>query len=254
VLNAYQKVWIVVRFRNNGSAIWNNSGPGAVHLTTADANNAFCDTTDTPAWINCARPAGMTEASVGPGGTATFSFWYAAPTRLNLGDFATRLGLVSETVAPIAGDQPTVYTRVPAVYYAENNSSIAVYTDQSMSQTASLSNLQSAQKVWVVISFRNNGSAIWKNTGVGAVHLATADGNDPFCDTTDTPAWINCARPAGMTEASMGPGGVGTFGFWYKAPAVAAPTDYATTFQIVSEAFSSIPGDHPVLYTHVTPN
>jgi hypothetical protein len=253
-MEQFQKVWVVVRFRNNGSAIWSNSGPGAIHLATAEANNDFCDMGDSPAWINCARPAGMTESSVGPGGTATFSFWYKAPQRLNLGNYGNNLSLVSEGVANIQGDRPTIYTRVNGVYYADNNSSVTTYTDSSATHTVDPSNLQSGQKIWVVAKFRNNGSAIWNNFGPGAVHLATSDANNPFCDMGDSPAWINCARPANMTETTTGLGATGTFGFWYKAPTVTKGTAYTTKLLLVSEGFSGIPGDQPILYTYVNPS
>ncbi len=236
---AGNKVFIQIKFRNNGDAIWTNYGLGAVRLSTS-AGNPFCDT----GWISCSRVVDMKESSVGPGGYATFEFWYKAPS--TPGAYATQFALVSEMITNIIGDAPMLYTYVNPPLYANNNSQVRVFTDASMGQQINANTLSPNDKVFIQMKFRNNGNVVWKNYGSGAVRLATAN-NSYFCDLS----WINCARPANMKEAEVGLGGYATFEFWYKAPST--PGDYATRFAILAETVSGMDGEEPIIYTRVTP-
>ena len=73
-----QKVYAIVTARNTGDTTWSNSTNPVRLATTSpqDRTSSFCDMSDSPTWVSCNRAATMDEASVAPGGTATFEFWY----------------------------------------------------------------------------------------------------------------------------------------------------------------------------------
>ncbi|MEO6713499.1 MAG: hypothetical protein ABIM89_08745, partial [Mycobacteriales bacterium] len=75
-----QRVSVVVRMRNAGTATWRNSGERAVTLGTdqpRDRDSAFRD----GAWPAPHRAATLTEAEVPPGQIGTFRFHFRAPLR-----------------------------------------------------------------------------------------------------------------------------------------------------------------------------
>lgn len=96
------------------------------------------------------------------------------------------------------------------------------YTDQAKTTPVDLNNLVVGQKVYVGFKALNTGDTTWSNSGNNPVDVGTTssqDRNSLFCDTTDTPSWLGCGRPAGMKEPSVAPGQTATFEFWYQAPA-----------------------------------
>lgn len=91
------------------------------------------------------------------------------------------------------------------------------YSDSSKAVGLSTSPLRTGQRVYMVIKARNIGSSTWYNTGSNPVAVGTnapRDRTSRFCDTS----WISCNRAAKLSESSVAPGSVGTFGFWVKAP------------------------------------
>ena len=103
-----QRMYMVLKFKNTGNQVWHNSGTGAVRVAVVGSASAFCD----PTWLSCQRPAEMKEATVNPGETATFEFWYKAPTVTSDTSYMTRFGVVSETVASMTGTQQIQTTTV----------------------------------------------------------------------------------------------------------------------------------------------
>ncbi len=77
-LSPGQKVWVGILAKNTGTATWYRDGLYPVKMATASPNDRqspFCDVS----WAGCNRPARLTQASVAPGETADFGFWYVAP-------------------------------------------------------------------------------------------------------------------------------------------------------------------------------
>lgn len=88
-LRTGQRVYIGVRAKNTGTATWYPAGTYPLHLGSShpmDRPSAFCDAT----WLGCNRPATMknaadaSKASVAPGETADFGFWYIAPAKTGI--------------------------------------------------------------------------------------------------------------------------------------------------------------------------
>jgi hypothetical protein len=105
------------------------------------------------------------------------------------------------------------------------------YRWEYVGQSAS-GNLVAGQKTTWTLSARNVGTATWTNSGPNPVRLGTDRSRDrysSFCSTT----WISCARPAQLNEASVPPGGIGTFTFEVQAPANAG--NYNEYFNLLAE-------------------
>ena len=209
-----QRVYVGVQARNIGNATWTNSGNNPVRIGTnnpQNRNSVFCDNT----WISCARPANLKEASVAPGAVGTFEFWYNIPA--SGGSFNEYFNLLAEDSAWM-NDLGLFYQThaAPPTYMWQLVSQYA-YTDANKTTGADLSNLSPGQKVYIGYQAKNIGNVTWNNTGGIIVKSATSNPRDrssPFCDST----WQGCNRSAILKEASVAPGSVGTFEFWYKAP------------------------------------
>lgn len=97
------------------------------------------------------------------------------------------------------------------------------YTDATKTAAAT-SDIPPGGSIHLVLKAKNTGNATWSNT-TNPIHLATlpADTNSPFC----VQAWLSCNRPAQLQEASVAPGGVGTFEF-----DVANPTNASGVYRL----------------------
>lgn len=107
----------------------------------------------------------------------------------------------------------------------------APYRWEYVGQSAS-GNLVAGQKTTWTLSARNVGTATWTNSGSNPVRLGTdrsRDRNSAFCSTT----WSSCNRAATLNEASVPPGGIGTFTFEVQAPANAG--NYNEYFNLLAE-------------------
>jgi nicotinamide mononucleotide (NMN) deamidase PncC len=245
VLGPGQRTYMVLKFKNTGNITWHNSGSGAVRLATFNTSNSpFCDAT----WISCNRPAELKEATVNPGDVGTFEFWYKAPV-LNVDTtIVTQFGVISEMVATMSGTQQVQTTLVQKANYSATYQSVDNYTDSSKTTTVPANVLAPNQRTYMVLKFKNTGNITWHNSGSGAVRLATFNtSNSPFCDAT----WISCNRPAELKEATVNPGDVGTFEFWYKAPVLNVDTTIVTQFGVISEMVATMSGTQQVQTTLV---
>lgn len=93
---------------------------------------------------------------------------------------------------------------------------------------ADLGHLRPGQRGQITITVRNAGSATWTNSGANPVVLGTdypRDRNSALA----TGSWLSPNRPARLSEASVAPGGTGTFAFSFVTPAVGGVyTEYFT--------------------------
>jgi hypothetical protein len=210
-----QRIYIGFTAKNTGNQTWSNSGANPVRVITSgpsDRQSSFCDST----WIACNRPAVMQEASVAPGGTGTFEFWYKTPGRSFTG--YEQFNLVAEGLALMNDPQMSFYTVVSPPIYSWQVMSQYAYTDSSKSTPANPASLVSGQRIYIGFTAKNTGNQTWTKTNSNPVRVMTSGPNDhdsPFCDST----WLGCNRPTGMQENSVAPGGTATFEFWYKTPA-----------------------------------
>lgn len=85
------------------------------------------------------------------------------------------------------------------------------------------------QKIYLRIKARNIGSSTWTNSFIRVGTSRPIDRHSTFQDAS----WLNYARPAALTESSVGPGEIGTFDFVLTAPAKTGT--YREYFSLVAE-------------------
>ena len=228
-----QKVFVGFQARNTGDTAWTNTGSSPVDAGTTspqDRNSAFCDTADSPSWMGCSRPAAMQEASVAPGQTGTFEFWYKAPAQA--GTYNEHFSLVAEGIKWMNDNGLYFHTVVKPPTYTWASVGQFAFTDSSKTTAVDLTNLNPGQRVFIGFNIKNTGNVSWPQAGSNPVHSATSSPRDrisAFCD----PTWISCNRPAVVNENNLAPGQTGTVELWYQAPS--SPGIYREGFSMVAE-------------------
>jgi len=108
-----QRVYIGFAAVNTGNTTWTNTGNNPIRVGTSNArdrNSSFCD----PSWYGCNRPSSLTApASVAPGETGTFEFWYKAPSYS--GTYNEHFSLLAEGAAWMNDPGMNFYTKVMPV-------------------------------------------------------------------------------------------------------------------------------------------
>jgi hypothetical protein len=224
--------YAVVSARNIGNTTWTNSGSNPVDLGTSspqDRNSAFCDQT----WLSCNRPARLNEASVAPGQTGTFSFWMQAPYSVN----GTTL---KEYFRPVV--EGSMWMNDLGMYWQTNMQSSTTswqdldqtaYSDSSHNTPVDPANLQTNKTYYFQVKTKNTSGVTWNQGGSYPTRLGTynpQDRSSVFCDST---TWVNCSRPAKLSESSVAPGQTGTFNFTIKTPSTA--TSSKEYFRLVTD-------------------
>ena len=119
-------------------------------------------------------------------------------------------------------------------------STLPTYLDSFVSQTATnpdgtaadLAHARPGQQFRVTISVKNTGTATWTSGGSNPVLLGTYRPADRTSALT-APGWVSPTRPAHLSQASVPPGGTGTFTFPITAPdSAGTDTEY---FNLVAE-------------------
>ncbi len=113
-----------------------------------------------------------------------------------------------------------------------------------------LVNLEDKNWHTVTVKIKNTGDALWSNSGPNAVVLQTADPanrNSVFYDSS----WLASYRPAKLKEASVPPGGIGTFSFVMR-DSRGLEADYDETFKLVASGLTWIDGSQFTLHVHVS--
>jgi hypothetical protein len=221
------RVYVGFTAKNTGTATWTNSGSNPIKVGTLgpiDRMSTFCDS-----WgFGCNRPATMLEASVPPGGTATFEFWMRASAA---GSYNEHFGLVVEGKAWLSDQGLNYYSTVVPAVYSWNLTGQYAYTDVSKTVGKSTLGLLPGDRVYAGFTAQNTGNVTWSNSGANPVNVGMThplDRASPFYDSS----WLGPNRPARLKEASVAPGGTGTFEFWMNAP---APGAYPEYFSLLAE-------------------
>jgi len=244
-LVAGDRVYAVVKATNNGNVTWTNSGANPVHLATSrpqDRSSAFCD----PSWLSCNRLATMVEASVAPGQTGTFEFWYKAP--MAGGTYREYFNLVAEGASWMNDTGLSFYTVVQPPTYTWSIAGQFAFTDSSKTTPVDLTNLNPGQKVFIGFQVKNTGNVNWPQAGAHPIRSATNNPRDrisPFCDAT----WLSCNRPAVVNQDNLAPGQTSPVEFWYDAPA--KPGTYREGFSMVAEGITWMNDPGLNFYTEV---
>ena len=109
-----------------------------------------------------------------------------------------------------------------------------MFTDSSKGTPTT--SVEVGQTAWLEVRARNTGTATWTRDGGNPVHLGTSHDQDRLSAFAVTGSWLVANRPAALKEASVAPGGTGTFEFPIRAPA--QPGQYNEYFQPVAEGLA----------------
>ena len=132
----------------------------------------------------------------------------------------------------------SVPTPVPApVTYTWQWLSQAVYKDSTKSATVDIGNMQPGQKAWVVLSAKNTGTATWTRNGPNPVMLGTWNPIDRT-SAMRTGGWVSSNRPARLDQATVRPGGTGTYEFPIQLPPTASGGTFKEYFNLVAEGLT----------------
>ena len=211
--------------QNTGTATWTR---GQVNLGTArerDRVSPFTREGNGPSgWVSPNRVQ-FQEASVAPGGTATFSFWLRNDG-VAAGTYREYYQLVADNGGGWMEDYGIYWeVRVPTELEKYQ------YSHVGQSGYATLSSGQAAN-LWVKV--QNTGSATWTR---GQVNLGTSHDRDrvsPFTREGGNPSgWVSPNRVQ-FEESSVAPGQTATFSFWVRNDGVGAGT-YREYFQPVAD-------------------
>jgi hypothetical protein len=238
-----------IKLTNDSPNTWYGDGhvPVGSHpyrlMMRGYANNDFADTSD-PAWLGTQNQIKMVEASVPPGGTATFSFGIKAPSRTMAEDM--NMILVQDGVA--------VYQDFGLQFHLN---AVADYAYQVTSVSAPAAILP-GDTYYVSIKATNTGVKTWySDTNVSAqnphpIRLATPYYvNSPFAFPRLDPAWLGTQNQIKLVEDSVPPGQTGTFTALFTGPNQQI-INYVHNFELVLDGVKFIAGA-PVPLTLSTP-
>ncbi len=206
-LTGGQIATVTLRFTNTGTETWQRGVPGK-QLNLGIPGDSLAYAGMAVNWLSANRVATTLEPSVGPGGTATFTFQVKAP---NAGSYRLPLRPVVDGVAWL--DDNGVF--VPIVVDAGFHS---VWVAQSAYPT-----LAPGATTTLMLQFRNTGARTWTKGVLGEEARVGVVGDDPRWSGLGV-SWLYPDRPAAQSEPLVGPGAVGTFMFTMRAPS--APGTY----------------------------
>ena len=225
-------------FRNAGTKTWQKGVAGSeVALGVNGDNTTFSALGMNVGWPSANRVAVQNESAVAPGGIATFTFAVKAP-------FAG--GLVNIPLRPVVDgvawleDQGVVVPVVTTVNYHSRWLTQSAYPTLRAGQVSGT----------LSISFLNTGAQTWTKGLLGQeARLGVNRDNETWAGLGV--GWPSANRVAFQSEASVPPGGVGTFAFQVRAPMT--PGTYAINLRPVIDAVTWMEDEGVFLYVTVTP-
>src|SRR5438105_1159814 len=187
-------------------------------------------------WPSANRVAVQNEASVGPGAVASFTFVVKAP--FSAGTVRIPLRPVVDGVAWLEDQGVFVPVTTVVDYHSR-------WVAESAFPTLRVGQLSGP----LSISFRNAGSQSWIRGTLGQeARLAVNQDNAQWAALGVN--WLSANRVASQTEATVVPGGVGTFSFQVRAPMT--PGLYAIHLRPVIDAVTWMEDEGVFLYITVT--
>ncbi|HSX36463.1 MAG TPA: hypothetical protein VLH84_06040 [Patescibacteria group bacterium] len=232
------RVYVGLKVRNTGNVTWKNSGANPVDLGTVrgvDRTSTYYD----GSWLGVNRPARMQEATVAPGGIATFEFWMNAKN--NPGAHVEYFAPVVEGVTWMNDLGVNFYMSNINPIYSWQFMGEYAYADQTKATGKGTTGLAAGDRVYVGFVAKNTGNVTWHNSGINTVNVGMTHPLDRLSAFFDG-SWLGQNRPAHMIEPSVAPGQNGTFEFWMKTPAQSGI--YREYFSLVAEgtAWMNDPG------------
>ncbi|MEK6226757.1 MAG: CAP domain-containing protein [Chloroflexota bacterium] len=224
-------------FRNTGTKTWTKGVTGSqVALGVNGDSASFSALGMNIGWPSANRVAVQNEASVGPGAVASFSFVLKAP--LSAGTVRIPLRPVIDGVAWLE-DQGVFIAVTTVVDYHSRWVSESAFPTMRVGQISGP----------LSIVFRNAGSQTWVRGTLGQeARLAVNQDNAQWAGLGVN--WLSANRVAPQTEATVTPGGVGTFTFQVRAPMT--PGLYAIHLRPVIDAVTWMEDEGVFLYINVT--
>lgn len=225
-LNPSTSYYIRVKARNMGNRTWSRTTNPVLLGTKSDVRSTICDSS----WINCTRAALLKEVSVAPGEVGTFEFSIRTPS--TLGTVRQDFNLVSEGNAWMDDIGMHLAFGIKGPTYAWSFAGQGLFYDTARTNSANGNALSPNTTYHATLRARNNGNTTWRNTGPNPMKLGTnnpIDRRSGMCNNT----WASCNRPAILKEASVNPGGIGTFEFSFTTPTKNG--DYREYFRPVVE-------------------
>ena len=223
-------------FRNTGTKTWTRGVAGSqVTLGINGDSSSFSALGMNVGWPSANRVAIQNEASVGPGAVASFTFSLKAP--LAGGTVRVPLRPVIDGVAWLE-DQGVF---LPVTTVVDYHSRWVSESDFPTLQAGQISGPLS-------IVFRNAGSQAWVRGTLGQeARLAVNQDNAQWASLGVN--WLSANRVAPQSEATVFPGGVGTFTFQVRAPMT--PGVYAIHLRPVIDAVTWMEDEGVFLYIKV---
>ena len=224
-------------FRNTGTKTWTKGVAGSQVALGVNGDSASFSTLGmNVGWPSANRVAVQNEASVGPGALASFTFALKAP--LSAGTVRIPLRPVIDGVAWLEDQGVFVPVTTVVDYHSRWVSESAFPTLRVGQVSGPLS-----------IAFRNAGSQSWIRGTLGQeARLAVNQDNAQWAALGVN--WLSANRVAPQTEATVTPGGVGTFTFQVRAPMT--PGLYAIHLRPVIDAVTWMEDEGVFLYINVT--
>ena len=235
-----------VRFKNTGTETWQRGVPGR-QVNLGIVNDSLAYTALADGWLSGNRIATTVEELVVPGAIGTFTFTLRAPPITGSYDLPLRPVVDGVTWLEHQG----VFVRVV---------SDLGWHSKWVSQSANPSLAPGATSGDLTITLRNTGTRTWTK-GVLGQQAAIGIRNDDRTWASLAVNWPDTNRPAIQNEASVAPGGNGTFTFRLRAPQT--PSTYVLSLRPVIDgttwlddegivvALSVSNGARPVLKTAV---
>ena len=228
---------VTLLFRNSGTKTWTRGLAGSqVALGVNGDSAAFSALGMNVGWPSANRVAVQNEASVGPGAVASFTFVVKAP--FSAGTVRIPLRPVVDGVAWLEDQGVFVPVTTVVDYHSR-------WVAESAFPTLRVGQLSGP----LSISFRNAGSQSWIRGTLGQeARLAVNQDNAQWAALGVN--WLSANRVASQTEATVVPGGLGTFTFQVRAPMT--PGLYAIHLRPVIDAVTWMEDEGVFLYITVT--
>lgn len=227
-----QDIWVRVTALNTGTQTWQQGGPNPVHLGTwmpQDRPSAYA----TRDWLNPNRPAGLSEASVAPGGTGTFVAHLRVPRGATVSD--EHFNLVAEGLTWMADQGVNVHVEV--LPYTWRLVAHKAFSSRRLKHRISLRRLHPRQSAWVVVEAVNVGTQTWRPHGPNPVRLGTWGPQDRK-SRFRARDWIAPNRAVGV-KRRVPPGGTAFLRMHLRAPRHRGR--YVERFNLVAEGATWMP-------------
>jgi hypothetical protein len=205
--------YLHLKVENMGNSIWHNSGGPAnnqVNLAVYD-NSKFTNSS----WLSPSRAATPNEATIFPGGMATFDFSVTTPSGYSSQNEYFNLVAEGQTWMNNVGLYWPMNVLPPTALW--QLASQEAFYDSGRTQQINLSALAPNTTYYLRVKALNTGNTTWTNSGANPMRLGTSSPQDRASSVADN-SWVSSSRAAILQEASVVPGSTGTFLYSIRTP------------------------------------